>query len=118
MSKNLSACCQTQAGSKWPSSTPGTASAPVAKGEAALGPPEADQTPAPPGTVQYMATLSATAEMSTNVRIMHPVSVCHGGFGMTVLQPLPPSFHAVSSQPRAEADFLSTVPPTATTPAD
>src|SRR3954451_20990794 len=108
MSKNLSVCCHTQAGSKCPSSTPVTASAPVAKGEAALVPPEADQPPAPPGSVQYMATLSATAEMSTNVRIEHPVSVCQGGFGMTVLQPLPPPFHTVSSHPRAEADFLST----------
>ncbi len=35
-----------------------------------------------------------------------------------MLHPLPAPFHTVSSQPRAAVDFLSIVPPTATTPAE
>src|SRR5689334_11038075 len=101
MSKNLAAFFQTHEGSKCPSSTPVTAIAPVANGDAALVPPAACQPGVDlPGSVQYMATLSATADMSATLRILQPVSVCQRGFGIAVLHVLPDPFQAVSVQPR------------------
>src|SRR3954469_6331543 len=58
---------------------------------------------------------SATAEMSTSVRIGHPLSDCHDGLSSRAEQPLPVPDHAVSDQPRALASCVSDVPPTATT---
>ena len=59
---------------------------------------------------------SATADTSATVRLAHPVSVCHEGFGTKALHPLPAPLHAVSVHPRlVPGARWSVVPPTAVT---
>jgi hypothetical protein len=61
---------------------------------------------------------SPIAETSASIRFAQMVCVCQVGFAMTPLQPLPPLVHAVSAQPRDDAEVFKVVPPTATTPAE
>src|SRR5579859_5792844 len=78
----------------------------------------------PPSTFHprsYVATPvagSPTAEMSATNRFMQPVSFCQVGFAWDLLHPLPAPLHAVSAQPRADADARSDVPPTERTAGD
>src|SRR5947209_916647 len=60
---------------------------------------------------------SATAATSAMARLEHDASVCQAGLAMKALHPLPEPLQAVSVQPRAAAERLSVVPPTAITPA-
>ena len=46
------------------------------------------------------------------MRFEQPVSVWKLGFVVYALQPLPPSAHALSAQPRGELDLARLVPPT------
>src|SRR5207253_2409191 len=82
-------------------------------GEETLVPPTWIQTPANSTATPVFG--SASAETSETVRIEHPVSVCHAGFGSNALQPLPAPSQTVSLQPRLFAAGVSEVPPTAVT---
>jgi hypothetical protein len=60
---------------------------------------------------------SAIAETSASSRIEHDESLAsHAGFATVLLHPLPAPDQAASAQPRVEAERVSDVPPTATTP--
>src|ERR1043166_3674711 len=61
---------------------------------------------------------SATAATSATMRVSHPVSCCHDGFGARMLQPLTELIHADSVQPRLLLAVASEVPPTAMTNSD
>src|SRR5580692_7216639 len=66
----------------------------------------------------YSATsTAATAEMSSPVRYLQPVSVCHAGFASCVSeQPAPARDQTTSVQPRlVPVSAVRSVPPTATT---
>jgi hypothetical protein len=89
-------------------------------GEDALVPPTTNHAP-PLASLQYTATPVSglpTADTSASMRFLQVGSVCQLGLAISALQPLPPPLQAPSAQPRDDAEVVSEVPPTATTPAD